>query len=618
MDAVELMRVFQMFDHNGDGMITMGELRESLTNMGIIIPDSDLTQLIGRIDVNGDGCVDGNEFQALYTLLMEREVDAQSDEEDMKEAFNVFDKNGDGFISVDELRSVLGSLGLNQGRNLEDCKLMIMKVDVDGDGMVSFKEFKKMMKQEIAVSRGKLLDLLRVDDNGKLLTLLSVEIFGIIRSLTQFRLTGSQKDYIVVGSDSGRIVILEYNKISNSFDKSHQETFGKSGCRRVVPGQFSGVDPKGRAVMVGACEKQKFVYVLNRDSSARLTISSPIEAHKSHVITLCYFWGQAAAEAQKHLAFCELDVGLNHVSRKWSEPIDNGANMLIAVPGGRDGPSGMLVCAENFVIYKNQGHPDVRCLIPRRLDLPAERGVLIVSAVKHKSMPFFLLQSEYGDVFKVTLECGDEGVSELKLKYFDTIPVTCSMCVVKPGYLFAASEFGDHALYQFMDIGDEPDVESSSARMIELETEEVTNFFEEETPQIYALCGQGPRSSLRILRPGLEITEMATSSLPGVPNGVWTVKKNANDEFDAYVVVPFATATLVLSIGETVEEVIDSGFLDTTPSLAVVLMGDDSLIQFYPSGIRNIREDGRINKWSTQERIQLLRSGTTVIKLSLH
>ncbi|XP_021752357.1 calmodulin-like protein 3 [Chenopodium quinoa] len=147
MDAVELMRVFQMFDHNGDGMITMGELRESLTNMGIIIPDSDLTQLIGRIDVNGDGCVDGNEFQALYTLLMEREVDAQSDEEDMKEAFNVFDKNGDGFISVDELRSVLGSLGLNQGRNLEDCKLMIMKVDVDGDGMVSFKEFKKMMKQ---------------------------------------------------------------------------------------------------------------------------------------------------------------------------------------------------------------------------------------------------------------------------------------------------------------------------------------------------------------------------------------------------------------------------------------------------------------------------------------
>lgn len=135
-----------MFDQNGDGRITMGELRGSLTNMGIFIPDKDLTTMINGIDINGDGCVDGDEFQALYTLIMERQDDEQDDEQDMKEAFNVFDKNGDGFISVDELGTVLGSLGLHQGRNLEDCKLMITKVDVDGDGMVSFKEFKKMMK----------------------------------------------------------------------------------------------------------------------------------------------------------------------------------------------------------------------------------------------------------------------------------------------------------------------------------------------------------------------------------------------------------------------------------------------------------------------------------------
>ncbi|KAL2920977.1 Calmodulin-like protein 5 [Bienertia sinuspersici] len=148
MGAVELRQVFDMFDQNGDGRITMSELRDSLINMGIFIPDSDLLEMIANIDVNGDGCVDGTEFQALYDVIMERNgVDDESDEEDMKDAFSVFDKNGDGFISVDELRSVLGSLGLNQGKNLEDCKLMIMKVDVDGDGMVSFKEFKKMMKQ---------------------------------------------------------------------------------------------------------------------------------------------------------------------------------------------------------------------------------------------------------------------------------------------------------------------------------------------------------------------------------------------------------------------------------------------------------------------------------------
>jgi splicing factor 3B subunit 3 len=47
-------------------------------------------------------------------------------------------------------------------------------------------------------------------------------------------------------------------------------------------------------------------------------------------------------------------------ARKWSDPVDNGANMLIPVPGGADGPGGVLVCAENFIIYKNQDHEEVR------------------------------------------------------------------------------------------------------------------------------------------------------------------------------------------------------------------------------------------------------------------
>ena len=140
--------------------------------------------------------------------------------------------------------------------------------------------------QEIIVSRGKSLELLRPDPNtGKVHTLLTVEVFGVIRSLMSFRLTGGSKgkycslctvllceifvievfyflerhliylllssDYIVVGSDSGRIVILEYLPQKNVFDKAHQETFGKSGCRRIVPGQYLAIDPKGRAVMIG-------------------------------------------------------------------------------------------------------------------------------------------------------------------------------------------------------------------------------------------------------------------------------------------------------------------------------------------------------------------------------
>ncbi|KAK4487296.1 hypothetical protein RD792_006094 [Penstemon davidsonii] len=142
MEPEELKRVFQMFDRNGDGRITKKELNDSLENMGIFIPDNELTQMIEKIDFNGDGCVDIDEFGALYQNIM----DERDEEEDMREAFNVFDQNGDGFITVDELKAVLASLGLKQGRTAEDCRKMILKVDVDGDGMVNFTEFKQMMR----------------------------------------------------------------------------------------------------------------------------------------------------------------------------------------------------------------------------------------------------------------------------------------------------------------------------------------------------------------------------------------------------------------------------------------------------------------------------------------
>lgn len=280
-------------------------------------------------------------------------------------------------------------------------------------------------------------------------------------------------DYAVIGSDSGRIVILEYNPSKNVLDKVHQETFGKSGCRRIVPGQYLAMDPKGRAVMVGAVEKQKLVYILNRDSEARLTISSPLEAHKSSTLTYHMVGvdigfenpmfacleidyeksdmdpsGEATQHTQQTLTFYELDLSSNHVVRKYSEPLEEHANFLISVPGGKDGPSGVLICSENYLTYKNLGDQnDIRCPIPRRrndLDDP-ERGMIFICSATHrtKSMFFFLVQSEQGDIFKVTLEIEDEVVSEIKLKYFDTVPPATAMCVLKTGFLFVACEFGN-------------------------------------------------------------------------------------------------------------------------------------------------------------------------------
>ncbi|XP_065851050.1 calmodulin-like protein 3 [Euphorbia lathyris] len=140
----ELKSVFATFDKNGDGFITKQELIDSLNNIRIFMTEKEVEEMLVKVDSNGDGLID---FQEFCSLCQNRKDDAEEEEEDvdLKEAFEVFDRDKDGLISVEELGSVLCSMGLKQGRRSEDCKEMIRKVDKDGDGMVNFDEFKKMM-----------------------------------------------------------------------------------------------------------------------------------------------------------------------------------------------------------------------------------------------------------------------------------------------------------------------------------------------------------------------------------------------------------------------------------------------------------------------------------------
>ena len=64
---------------------------------------------------------------------------------------------------------------------------------------------------------------------------------------------------------------------------------------------------------------------------------------------------------------------------------------------------------------------------------------------------------------------------------------------------------------------------------------QISDLANEDTPQLYAACGRGPRSSLRVLRHGLEVTEMAVSELPGNPHAVWTVKKDSKGKLIFYI-----------------------------------------------------------------------------------
>lgn len=88
----------------------------------------------------------------------------------------------------------------------------------------------------------------------------------------------------------------------------------------------------------------------------------------------------------------------------YSVKYGRGASLLLPVPGGEAGPSGVLVCGENWVAYKHQDHPEVRAPLPRRKTMPPGRGLLVTSGTLHQQpgLFFHLIQSELGDLYKVS------------------------------------------------------------------------------------------------------------------------------------------------------------------------------------------------------------------------
>ncbi|BBN13759.1 calcium-binding protein CML [Marchantia polymorpha subsp. ruderalis] len=152
IEKEEIKKVFDFFDENKDGLISKEDLRLFMSKLGFNPTDDEISSMVSSVDSNGDGSVDFDEFSSLYQTITSSEDSSEGlrhcEEEDLKEAFNVFDTDKDGFISPTELQAVLVNLGMKEGTSLSNCEMMIKNVDADGNGRVDFTEFKKLMSSD--------------------------------------------------------------------------------------------------------------------------------------------------------------------------------------------------------------------------------------------------------------------------------------------------------------------------------------------------------------------------------------------------------------------------------------------------------------------------------------
>ncbi|KAG1327599.1 calcium-dependent protein kinase 8 [Cocos nucifera] len=138
-EVISLKQMFHMMDKDKNGHLTFEELKEGLHINGERVPEPDLQMLMEAADTDGNGTLDCEEFVTVSLHL--KKVDS---EEHLAKAFNFFDKDGSGFIEVEELREALGEGDL--GPNEQVIWEIISDVDKDKDGRISFQEFELMMK----------------------------------------------------------------------------------------------------------------------------------------------------------------------------------------------------------------------------------------------------------------------------------------------------------------------------------------------------------------------------------------------------------------------------------------------------------------------------------------
>ncbi|XP_032519068.1 troponin C [Danaus plexippus] len=137
-----LRKAFQMFDTTKSGYIDVLKISTILNTMGQLFDDSELQALIDENDPESTGKINFDGFCNIASHFLEEE-DAEAMQQELKEAFRLYDREGNGYITTSTLKEILAAL--DDKLSNADLDGIIAEIDTDGSGTVDFDEFMEMM-----------------------------------------------------------------------------------------------------------------------------------------------------------------------------------------------------------------------------------------------------------------------------------------------------------------------------------------------------------------------------------------------------------------------------------------------------------------------------------------
>jgi len=138
----ELIKQFQDWDTNGDGVLSRDEIIEGYRKTYGAVDENEIDNIMKSIDLDGNGVIDYNEF-----LSCAFNRDKIMSKDNLELTFKAFDSDGSGKISAEELMNVFMKGDKNGNLNKDVFEKMIKDADENGDGEISFNEFKTIMSK---------------------------------------------------------------------------------------------------------------------------------------------------------------------------------------------------------------------------------------------------------------------------------------------------------------------------------------------------------------------------------------------------------------------------------------------------------------------------------------
>merc|ERR1711935_231697 len=138
----QIDKVFRAMDLNGDGKLQKDEIKKGYAEFfGRNLSDQEVDEMFAKVDADGSGEIEYSEF--VVATLNEKNLLSNNK---LQTAFRMFDKDGGGSISIDEIKQILS---FGQTLEPEVIDTIMKQVDANGDGEISFEEFQEMMLSNI-------------------------------------------------------------------------------------------------------------------------------------------------------------------------------------------------------------------------------------------------------------------------------------------------------------------------------------------------------------------------------------------------------------------------------------------------------------------------------------